>query len=159
MCMDAAHHNAFISAEQVLLGLVQAEQVAQILWLESIPAAATQQVTAEHHKVSIDNVAALTARTELAVAHQHWADRPKAEGQHLLARLRDVIAPKVLLSVAVDHPSWSAADFIALGFQAIHEPVEGMAFYGFDIQSYKQTPDWLNPRFWANPQLWNQYRW
>ncbi|WP_290652932.1 DUF6231 family protein [Aquisalimonas sp.] len=31
--------------------------------------------------------------------------------------------------------------------------------YGFDVGTYKTTPDWLNPRYWANPELWGKYRW
>ncbi|MGC8698509.1 MAG: DUF6231 family protein, partial [Halothiobacillus sp.] len=29
----------------------------------------------------------------------------------------------------------------------------------FDMGSYKATPDWLNARHWANPQLWDKHRW
>ncbi|MDD3447840.1 MAG: DUF6231 family protein [Gammaproteobacteria bacterium] len=31
--------------------------------------------------------------------------------------------------------------------------------YGFDIATYKVTPDWLNSRYWANPELWDRYWW
>lgn len=33
------------------------------------------------------------------------------------------------------------------------------ALYLFDIETYKDTPDWLNPRNWANPDMWDKYRW
>jgi len=47
------------------------------------------------------------------------------------------------------------------------EQVRGLGFmadsgdqgYCFDIDHYKTTPDWLNPRHWANPELWDKYRW
>lgn len=29
----------------------------------------------------------------------------------------------------------------------------------FDLSDYKATPDWLNARHWANPQLWDKHRW
>lgn len=29
----------------------------------------------------------------------------------------------------------------------------------FSLKTYKKTPNWLNSRFWANPQLWNKFRW
>ena len=29
----------------------------------------------------------------------------------------------------------------------------------FSLKTYKKTPNWLNSRFWANPQLWNKSRW
>ena len=32
-------------------------------------------------------------------------------------------------------------------------------FWQFNILTYKQVPDWLNARFWANPENWNKFRW
>ena len=29
----------------------------------------------------------------------------------------------------------------------------------FSLKTYKKTPNWLNSRFWANPRLWNKFRW
>lgn len=29
----------------------------------------------------------------------------------------------------------------------------------FSLKTYKKTPSWLNSRFWANPRLWNKFRW
>lgn len=29
----------------------------------------------------------------------------------------------------------------------------------FSLKTYKKTPNWLNSRFWANPQLWNKFLW
>jgi len=31
--------------------------------------------------------------------------------------------------------------------------------YQFNLDSYKHNPDWLNSRFWANPDQWNKRRW
>lgn len=31
--------------------------------------------------------------------------------------------------------------------------------FEFNIADYKRTPDWLNSRYWANPQRWNKERW
>jgi hypothetical protein len=27
------------------------------------------------------------------------------------------------------------------------------------LREYKQVPDWLNAKFWANPQLFGKYWW
>ena len=32
-------------------------------------------------------------------------------------------------------------------------------FWQFNILTYKQVPDWLNARFWANPENWTKFRW
>ncbi|ANJ66482.1 hypothetical protein A9404_02995 [Halothiobacillus diazotrophicus] len=64
------------------------------------------------------------------------------------------------------NPAWTA-QLIALGFLRKHlgrgNPVNAAdhpswVLY-FDIHQYKETPDWLNARHWANPQNWNKFRW
>ena len=34
-----------------------------------------------------------------------------------------------------------------------------LEIYGFDLGTYKATPDWLNARHWAHPQQWGKQRW
>jgi hypothetical protein len=46
----------------------------------------------------------------------------------------------------------------ALGFLLQGEGVAQWALV-FDMGCYKATPDWLNARHWANPQLWDKHRW
>ncbi len=29
----------------------------------------------------------------------------------------------------------------------------------FSLKTYKKTPNWLNSRHWANPRLWDRFRW
>lgn len=99
--------------------------------------------------------------------------------QQFLAQLRDVLTPVVAVWVK---PQQSLAlnrqAMTALGFSYHPAPelaVEDakpaaeqittsvntpeIALYQFDIAKYKPTPDWLNPKNWANPQLWDRYRW
>lgn len=76
----------------------------------------------------------------------------------VLARLRDLHAAAI---IAVESgPGASAADepMRALGFSLLGRDAE-CSTYGFDVASYKRTPDWLNNRFWANPERWNRHRW
>ncbi len=85
-------------------------------------------------------------------------------GAHLLARLRDVHSKRfclVLGSGAMGH-QWQPARLIAMGLshwssETVNEaPVE---IYGFDLGTYKATPDWLNARHWAHPEHWGKNRW
>lgn len=83
----------------------------------------------------------------------------------LLAQLRDVYARKVLVIVApglADGP-WSRHSLIRLGFTpygaATGAEGKRLLLYQFDIATYKTTPDWLSPNNWANPELWDKYRW
>ena len=77
----------------------------------------------------------------------------------VLARLRDLHAARVLLLA----PETGAlrTDLIALGMERLQPGDEGAspALYVFDIGRYKRTPDWLNARHWANPELWDKHRW
>lgn len=85
-------------------------------------------------------------------------------GAHLLASLRDVHAKRfclVLKASADEHP-WQASALIAMGLAHwSSETVDAadLEIYGFDLATYKATPDWLNARHWAHPQHWGKQRW
>ncbi len=93
------------------------------------------------------------------------ADLAELEIEALLARLRDVYARKVLAIVAADLADgpWSRRSLTRLGFTpygtAVGAEGERLLLYQFDIAIYKTTPDWLSPNSWANPELWDKYRW
>lgn len=80
----------------------------------------------------------------------------------LIARLRDVYSQRLCVFIETTSTSvpgaWSHSDFVALGLQPLFEG-DSLRVYGFDINAYKDTPDWLNAGNWANPGLWNKHRW
>lgn len=85
-------------------------------------------------------------------------------GAHLLARLRDVHTRRlcVVLAAGGDGASWQGAELIALGLSywssgTLNEAT--VEVYGFDLGTYKATPDWLNARHWAHPEHWGKFRW
>jgi hypothetical protein len=92
----------------------------------------------------------------------------KNDAIQLLARLRDLYTKKLLVVAPMgkqweNHQSlWQETDLLSLGFilktklQVAEKPV---CVYAFDISTYKTTPDWLNSRYWANPELWDKYWW
>ncbi|NIR31605.1 MAG: hypothetical protein GWN84_20295 [Gammaproteobacteria bacterium] len=93
---------------------------------------------------------------------------PKDEGSVLLARMRDLHTERFCILVPIESPDpghqsvWRHTELIAYGLTLLARYQEnGQPFhlYGFDIASYKSTPDWLNPRYWAHPELWDKYRW
>ncbi|MDZ4298094.1 MAG: DUF6231 family protein [Moraxellaceae bacterium] len=100
-------------------------------------------------------------RHDLAVA---WIDGDLSSTQalNLLSALRDLHARKLLAFVAMDQLQWKEDTLLALGLQRQarfeHNNVLFEA-WSFDIKTYKAVPDWLNPRFWANPENWNKFRW
>lgn len=85
--------------------------------------------------------------------------------RRLLSQFRDTGAARVLATVnreAVAAGWWQIADFIALGYRRSANSrslTSGWALYYYDIHDYKPTPDWLNKRYWANPERWDQERW
>ena len=100
----------------------------------------------------------LTANNpELPTNH---SDSPNAcKNQQVLAqgitRLRDLLARRVLVLASPEF----AATLHALGFSQIEQLPQNLVIWQFNILSYKQVPDWLNSKYWANPENWNKYRW
>ncbi|MBI2383193.1 MAG: hypothetical protein HYV18_03885 [Gammaproteobacteria bacterium] len=93
---------------------------------------------------------------DAAVAHV-TADRTAAEWRALLAALRDRHAGRTL-AILDERSPVQAAECAALGFRRVaHTP--GLDLFRFDLYDYKDRPDWLNPRHWAHPELWDKFRW
>ena len=93
---------------------------------------------------------------------------PKREAENLLARIRDTLSQRVCVIVwreifHRDQPEcWNLADFSALGFRSLSAPGSSEhdpRLFSYDLNSYKPTHDWLNPKNWANPELWDKFRW
>ena len=85
-------------------------------------------------------------------------------GAHLIARLRDVHARRFCLVLGSSDTGhrWQAAQLIAMGLSHwARETVDQatLEVYGFDLGTYKATPDWLNARHWAHPEQWGKNRW
>ncbi|WP_322520450.1 DUF6231 family protein [Guyparkeria halophila] len=91
---------------------------------------------------------------ELIVEMDEWT---KAISPYLAA-LRDRLNHPLIVHTGDGHRVGGSVDqqMVSLGFtrQMADEPI-----YLFDIETYKRTPDWLNARHWANPELWDKYRW
>ena len=93
---------------------------------------------------------------------------PKAEAEHLIARLRDVHCDKlnVVIPVGVGWSDltcvWQSNEMLGLGFTRVGEfeyENRTIHIYAFDIEHYKTTPDWLNSNYWANPDMFGKYWW
>lgn len=89
----------------------------------------------------------------VSLAH-HREELNQAEKTQLLVRLRDLMSKKVVVYTHNDDIGLMRS----LGFSQLIELSEGYVWQ-FNILNYKQTPDWLNARFWANPEQWDKFRW
>ncbi len=86
------------------------------------------------------------------------AELPAAQRAQLLVKLRDLFAKRIVV-VAVAQDS---ALLRALGFSQLLDPAsdaQDIVIWQFNILTYKQVPDWLNAKYWANPDNWNKFRW
>lgn len=100
-------------------------------------------------------------RAGLAILTPEWL-RQAAREAHLerdLAALRDLYAQAVLAVADADCPL-SPPQWRSLGFLPHwHDEASDLTLQGFNLYDYKHRPDWLNAKYWANPELWGVYRW
>jgi len=92
----------------------------------------------------------------------------KAHAGRLIARLRDLQTSRFYTVIPMgdqwreQKTVWEPSDLIAYGMGLAGQYTDDgkpVHVYKFDINDYKATPDWLNPDHWANPELWDKYRW
>jgi len=134
-------------------------EIASLLWVSNQPAPA-----------GLANAQAVTPETLLGTPWQRrhdlavaWLPRdlPVQQGLHLLSALRDLHARQLLAFVPAS-VEWTGDTLRALALQqqARFESGDGLReAWSYDIRTYKAVPDWLNPRFWANPDNWGKFRW
>ena len=79
----------------------------------------------------------------------------------VIAHLRDFLS----LELFVLHPGDAIEQTKRIGalglrcLETFDEDGQPWGLNHFSLKTYKKTPNWLNNRFWANPQLWNKFRW
>lgn len=150
---DASCQQALWVSERELPSLNPVLHSAQpISWAVATPQQLMQRPWQQRHDLAVAWLSASLA----------WQD-----ALHLLSALRDLHARQLLAFVPAD--AWSgqttqtqADQLRALGLQQqarFEQDGDLIDVWSFDIRTYKTVPDWLNPRFWANPENWNKYRW
>lgn len=91
---------------------------------------------------------------ELALGIDALDGLDRAGASALIARIRTYAAPRLLL-VASPVCALDTDAFRALGFALSQDDTAaGTRVHFYDIATYKTVPDWLNARFWANPDRW-----
>lgn len=122
-------------------------------------------------QIPADEVAGLSLGSQpsgLAIVANTLEYMDKQAAQTVIARLRDLYSKVLLVAVPIGHEwrdlrsYWDADELLALGLRLVKSYTyqgKPIHLYQFDIQNYKITPDWLNSRDWANPELWDKVRW
>lgn len=83
---------------------------------------------------------------------------PSPEVKACLARLTQLQAVKTFAVPHKNQLKRLLPFFLALGFRRSNLP-NGHPVYEFSLYDYQLPKQWLNARFWANPEQWNKHRW
>ena len=139
----------------------------------------TQKLTLRPDQISTPRqwLAHSQQRYELVLICHGLAGLTQTTCEHLLAGLRDQYAQHVFIAEKPQQLPLQRNQIYALGFggipgidqQPLHDDFftqadhstqpSNLILYEYNILSYKKIPDWLNAKNWANPELWDQYRW
>ncbi len=87
-------------------------------------------------------------------------DKPTATS--LLGLIRHCYAGHIVLIVNSNQAllqGWQLTGFLSLGFKQLGTEIEGYSLYSYNISQYQPKHDWLNSRFWANPEQFGKHRW
>lgn len=141
--------------------LLQQENLTSLLWVTGQPVAAESPLTCMSAEAVLDG--GFFQRFDLVFVAADVFSLDKTTVLQLLAKARDLLSSRVLVEwVADQYPHWQEADFLGLAMRrrAVTAEADGEhVFYGYDLKTYKPAPDWLNPKYWANPHMWNKARW
>ncbi len=101
-------------------------------------------------------------RFDLAVVVDCLEHLPKRPALELLAGIRNLNASRIAVLADLAACGWAETDFYALALQAserFQRDEQVLTLFTYDLREYKQVPDWLNSRFWANPENFGKYWW
>ena len=88
-----------------------------------------------------------------------WVTAQHCDG--VIARLRDLLTDELYVVHTGAHAQQTRQmGELGLRCQRVLEQ-DGTCWglHHYSLRTYKKTPRWLNSRYWANPQRWNQTRW
>ncbi|MCO7504642.1 MULTISPECIES: DUF6231 family protein [unclassified Pseudomonas] len=101
-------------------------------------------------------------RFDLAVLVDCLEHLSNQQGLQLLGGIRNLNASRVAVLVDLAASGWRNTDFYALALQdseRFQRDEQVLNLFTYDLRDYKQVPDWLNAKFWANPQNFGKYWW
>jgi DNA-binding transcriptional LysR family regulator len=155
--------------QQALAALLAQHAPQSLLLIGSDQLPALQAFLAAHpecryaHAAAGELPAELAAqRFDLAIFVDCLEHLSKRSGLQLLAGVRNLNASKLAVLVDTSACDWQLNDFYSLALQASEQfqrESQTLTLFTYDLREYKQVPDWLNAKFWANPQLFGKYWW
>ena len=79
-----------------------------------------------------------------------------------LGGIRNLNASRIAVLADLKACGWRETDFYALALQSSEcfaRDDQVLNLFTYDLREYKQVPDWLNAKFWANPEMFGKYWW
>jgi len=107
-------------------------------------------------------------RYDVGIVDNALENLDKDHGGQLIAALRDLHTRRFAVVLRIGNgwdgqrSTWLSNDLLGFGMRLVNRYNAGgkaVHIYKYDIATYKKTPGWLNTQNWANPHLWNKYRW
>lgn len=101
-------------------------------------------------------------RFDLALVVDCLEHLPKRDGLQLLGGIRNLNASRIAVLADLSACGWQDTDFFSLALQSnerFQRDAQVLTLFTYDLREYKQVPDWLNAKFWANPQNFGKYWW
>lgn len=101
-------------------------------------------------------------RFDLALVVDCLEHISKRSGLELLGGIRNLNASRIAVLADLQACNWQETDFYSLALQASERfarEEQVLTLFTYDLHEYKQVPDWLNARFWANPENFGKYWW
>jgi hypothetical protein len=97
-----------------------------------------------------------SGKWDLVVINLNTPGLEQAGLSQMISLFRDILARRLVILLDQQPGAEIRQQLIGLG---LHQLSNYPGVFYHDLYDYKPTPDWLNNRFWANPELWNKYRW
>lgn len=157
------------SPQQALAALLEHYAPARLLHVGNSDLPAVNAFSRSHPHSTTDRTQTVPLQDELANRRFDLAlladcleHLPKRDGLQLLGGIRNLNASRIAVLVDLNACDWQATDFFALALQIsarFERDKQTLTLFTYDLLDYKQVPDWLNAKFWANPQMYGKYWW
>ena len=98
---------------------------------------------------------------DLAIVSNITETLPKVHAIEWLGMMRNAHAQRMIVITDLSQPSehcWQIADYLGLGMKRL-AAFDQFQLFSYAIENYQLKRDWLNNRFWANPENFDKYRW
>lgn len=157
------------SPQQALAALLEHHAPARLLHVGNSDLPAVDAFSRSHPQSTTDRTQTVplpdelaNRRYDLALVADCLEHLPKRDGLRLLGGIRNLNASRIAVLVDLNACDWQATDFFALALQVsarFERDEQTLTLFTYDLLDYKQVPDWLNAKFWANPQMYGKYWW